>query len=185
GAPSLQHSTRAALAFANLTWDDVIKVELSGYGATFTALAEGQVDVIHAYSNAAGYLKVANSPRGLRFLPVPHDDEAGWKRFRAITPYSFKAIAKAGPSLPPEGQEMFASPYPIMVAMGDRPADEVYNMTKAMVVLHDEYKDSAPGMTGWAIDRQRFADTMLPFHDGAVRYYREIGAWTTEAQAAL
>ena len=185
GAPSLQHSTRAVLAFAGLTWDDVVKVELPGYGATFNALVEGQVDVIHAYTNAAGYVKAASSSRGLRILPVPHADEAGWKRLQAVAPYTFKAIAKDGPNLPPEGQEMFASPYPILVTTAARSEDDVYNMTKAMVALHDAYKGSAPGMTGWAIERQRFAETMIPFHPGSVRYYKEISAWTPQAQATL
>ena len=185
GAPSLQNSTRALLAYAGLTWDDVVKVELGGYGASFQALIDGQVDVIHAFTNAPGYLKVDASPRGLRLLPVPHNDEAGWARLREITPYNFKAIAKDGPTLPPEGQEMFTAPYPILATIASRSDDEAYNMTKAIVVLFDHYKDATPGATGWAVGRQRFAETLLPFHPGSVRYYKEIGAWTPEAQQAL
>src|SRR3546814_20009444 len=63
------------------------------------------------------------------------------------------------------------------------PLDQNYNLTKARVKYYDAYKDSAPGAYGWAIDRQRFTEGLLPYNDGAIRYYKEIGRWTPEAQA--
>lgn len=161
-----------------------MKVELPGYGAQFDAPISDQVDVIHAFTNSPGYVKVAASPSGLRLLPVPHDDEEGWARRRDISPFYFKSLAKDGPNLPPQGLQTATSPDPILVAMAERPEEDAYNMTKAMVVLHEAYKDSAPGMSGWAVERQRLAETLVPFHAGAVRYFKEIGVWTPEAQAA-
>ena len=51
-----------------------------------------------------------------------------------------------------------------------------------MVELFDEYKDGAPGAEGWALDRQVW-EWVVPFHEGAVRYFEEIGAWDEEKQA--
>ena len=85
-AASLQNSIRGHLAFAGLTWDDVIKVEVPGYAASVQAVIDGQADAAYGTTNSAPFLKIEASPRGLRFLPLPHDDEAGWKRLLDVPP---------------------------------------------------------------------------------------------------
>jgi hypothetical protein len=58
----------------------------------------------------------------------------------------------------------------------------VYNMTKAMVELFPDYDGKAPGIGGWALAKQDF-QWVVPYHEGAVRYFKEVGAWSDEAQA--
>jgi hypothetical protein len=65
------------------------------------------------------------------------------------------------------------------MTMAATDTDLVYNMTKAMVELYNDYKDGAPGNLGWDIKRQIFA-WAIPMHEGAVRYYKERGLWTAE-----
>jgi hypothetical protein len=57
----------------------------------------------------------------------------------------------------------------------------VYAMTKAMVETFDSYKDAAPGNNGWAVERQNFA-WVIPFHQGAIDYWKEKGLWKPEHQ---
>ncbi len=45
GSPSLNQNITAILAFANLTWNDVKKVEFGGFGASLDGLINNQVDV--------------------------------------------------------------------------------------------------------------------------------------------
>ena len=47
---------------------------------------------------------------------------------------------------------------------------------------YDEYKDADPGAIGWALERQIFA-WVVPWHEGSVRYLREIGRWNAELDA--
>ena len=56
-----------------------------------------------------------------------------------------------------------------------------YEMTKAMVELFPRYKGASPGIDGWSLERQNFA-WAVPYHDGAIRYFKEIGRWTGGAQ---
>ena len=44
---------------------------------------------------------------------------------------------------------------------------------------YDEFKDSDPGSIGWAMNRQVF-DWVVPYHVGAVDYFRSIGVWSDQ-----
>ena len=75
-----------------------------------------------------------------------------------------------------------AYPYPVLIAMAQTDGDLAYNMTKAMVELFPAYQDKVPGISGWHLDRQNF-EWVVPYHEGAIRYYQEQGLWTDAAQA--
>jgi len=49
-------------------------------------------------------------------------------------------------------------------------------------IHYDEYKTADPGSIGWAMDRQVFR-WVVPFHEGAVRYFKSIGVWDDATQA--
>jgi hypothetical protein len=65
-------------------------------------------------------------------------------------------------------------------------ADQDKALTKAVVVAmaetFDDYKDAAPGNLGWGLDRQQYS-WVVPYHDGAIEFFKEKGLWTPEAQA--
>jgi NMT1 family protein len=62
------------------------------------------------------------------------------------------------------------------------PADQVYAITKAMIVNYDAYKDSAPGAGGLAADRQT-KNWVVPVHPGAVKALKEAGQWSDQQEA--
>jgi acyl-CoA-binding protein len=51
----------------------------------------------------------------------------------------------------------------------------------AMVDTYDTYKDAAPGNNGWGMDRQKL-DWVIPYHDGAIAFFKQKGVWTDEHQ---
>ena len=176
GAPALNQAVTSMLAFAGLTWDDVTKVEFGGHGPAIDGMVNNEVDALNNATFSALNQKVAASPRGIFFPEVPHSDTEGWKRLQAVVPWYEKQVATEGIGIKKEGQEMAQVAYPVLVSY-DRISDDVaYNMLKAMHVFYDQYKASAPGATGWAMSRQKLSK-FVPYHPGAVRYYKEIGAW--------
>lgn len=183
GAPSLNNATAALLSYANLTWDDVTPVEVGGYNASIDAVLNDRADVVGGACNSPPFLRIEASPRGLRFVPFPHEDQAAVDRVRSRLPWYVPHIATEGPTLPAEGMQVFTSAYPFLVGMDWSDATMVYNLVKVMHRHFDEYKNNAPGAAGWIMDRQKFEQAFVPYHDGAIRYFREIGVWTEAAEA--
>src|SRR5215207_7221913 len=66
GAPSLNQNITALMGFANLTWNDVKKVEFGGFGQAMDAIASNQVDAAFASTISGNAYKIASSPRGMR-----------------------------------------------------------------------------------------------------------------------
>lgn len=183
GAPSLNVNTEAYLAFGGLTWDDVEKVEFGGFGDSWAGMVNGQVDAAFASTNSGKAYEMEASPRGLLWPPVPASDAEGWARMQNIAPFFQPTMATVGATITKEAPAATgAYPYPVLVAYPDQEEDLVYNMTKAMVELYPEYEGKAPGINGWALDKQNLK-WVVPYHDGAIRYYKEIGKWGAEEQA--
>jgi TRAP transporter TAXI family solute receptor len=182
GAPSLNQNITALLAFANLTWKDVTKVEFGGFGAAMNGVINNQADAAFSSTISGLTYKIASSPRGLHYPVFPHSDKAGWARVRKIAPFFVPAFGSEGAELSKDKKAEAATyPYPVLMTMKGTDAGLVYNMTKAMVELFDDYKAGAPGNAGWDLKRQVFA-WAIPMHDGAIRYFKERGVWTAEYQ---
>src|SRR3990172_2209172 len=116
GAPSLNQNITAMLAFANLTWNDVQKVEFGGFGAAMDGIVNNQVDAAFTSSISGLAYKVAKSPRGLVYPVFAHSDKAGWARMQAMAPFFFPFMGTEGAELskkkPPESATY---PYPILM----------------------------------------------------------------------
>jgi TRAP transporter TAXI family solute receptor len=183
GAPSLNQNITAIMAFANLTWNDVQKVEFGGFGAAMDGVVNNQVDVAFSSSISGKAYAIAKSPRGLVYPVISHKDKEGWKRLNATAPFFIPFMGTEGANLSKDKPaESSTYPYPILMTYASQKTDLVYNMTKAMVESFDLYKASAPGNGGWAVDRQNFA-WAIPFHDGAIKFWKEAGVWKPEHQA--
>ncbi|MCO5120445.1 MAG: TAXI family TRAP transporter solute-binding subunit [Burkholderiaceae bacterium] len=182
GGPALNQNVAAVLAFAGLTWDDVQKVEFGGYAASLDAIVNNQSDAGYSVSVAGKAYALEKSPRGIAYLHMPASDTEGWKRMQAIAPFMIPMTATDGAGLSQENPvETNSYPYPILHTLADRNADEVHAIMQAMVDAYPLYKDNAPGNYGWALERQNL-EWVIPYHEGAIRYYKEKGVWTEAHQ---
>ncbi len=187
GAPALNLNATASLAFGGLTWDDVVKVEVPGWGQSMQAILDGQADAAHGSTISSVYAQIEASPRGLFHPTFPHDDEEGWKRAKAVMPFWSKAmISKAvGGANNVTGEMPFEGntyPYPIFVGMSDLSEETAYGLTKAVMENYEDFKEAGPGMDGYQLSNQNL-DWVFPYHPGSIAYYKEKGVWTAENQA--
>ena len=183
GAPSLNNATAALLSYAELTWDDVERVEVGGYNASIDAILNNRADAAGGACNSPPFLRVEASPRGLRFPALPHDNADAIARVRQRLPWYVPHIAYEGPTLPAEGLEVFTSAYPLLVGLETSDEAMAYSTVKILHRHYEEYRDAAPGAMGWTFDRQKLEQAFLPYHEGAIRYFKEVGMWTPEAAA--
>ena len=178
GAPALNVTTEAFLACGGLTWDDVERVDFPGYNAMWTGIVNGQVDAAYATTVSGPTRKLEASPRGILWPPAPHDDAGCWQRMDDIVPFMQKHIATRGAAIseanPHEGATY---PYPMLITLADQDEQLVHDLAKAIHLHYEEYKNADPGSIGWAMGRQNF-QWVVPFHQGAVRYFKAIGVWS-------
>ena len=180
GAPSLNQNITALLAFANLTWDDVKRVDFGGFGAAMDGVINGQADAAFTSSISGKAYQLAKSPRGIVYPVIAHADKAGWERVNKTAPFFFPFMGAEGADLSKDAKvESATYPYPVLMTYASQDPKLVHAMTKAMVDTFGEYKDAAPGNVGWAVDRQNF-EWVLPYHEGAIAYWKEKGLWKPE-----
>ena len=183
GAPALNVNTEAYLAYGGLTWDDVERVDFGGFGASWTGLIEGQVDAAFASTNSGKAYQAEAGPRGLFWLPIDPDDTEGFARMQEIAPFFTLNKAKVGATIDgTDGYQGAGYAYPVLTSIAATDEALVYNMTKAMVELFPKYDGNSPGIGGWALDKQNM-EWVVPYHEGAIRYFEEVGAWSDTAQA--
>ncbi len=183
GAPALNLNMTAYLAAGNLTWADVQKTDFPSWGASARAVIEGKADCFIANTNSGPVYELANSPRRYApaVIPSPRKDPAAWQRLKKWAPYMEPNDATIG--APPVSRdaphEGATYGYPIIAAYDFQDPELVYRQTKSMYELFPAYKDAWPGNTGFALEAQRLK-WVVPYHEGAVRYFRERKVWTEE-----
>jgi TRAP transporter TAXI family solute receptor len=182
GSPALNLLVEAYLAFGGLTWDDVEVVEFPGFGAWLDGYVAGQVDAGIAVSDSGTSGRLAASNRGMDWVLFPTDDAEGWERITEFAPWFFPKTVTAGNNVPEDGLPFAVYHYPNLVTYAEAEEQMVYEFTRAMVEFFPQYEDAAPGAYGWAAERQSLSYVM-PFHDGAIRYWQEAGMWTDADQA--
>ncbi|MBI4242329.1 MAG: TAXI family TRAP transporter solute-binding subunit [Candidatus Rokubacteria bacterium] len=185
GAPALNQNMTAFLACANLTWKDVKKVEFPSWGASARAVVEGTADAYIASTNSGGVYELAASPRKYipPTVPSPKEDPACWARLKKAAPYFEYNVATVGaqPVTKENPHKGATYGYPIVTAYASQPSDLVYHQTRMIFELLPEYIGAHPGNDGFALSKQRFT-WAIPYHEGAIRYFKEKGVWTAEAE---
>jgi TRAP transporter TAXI family solute receptor len=183
GSPALNQMAIAMLAFANLTTKDVKIVEFSSYGAMWKGMVNNDVDAAFATTISGPTKELETSPRGIVWPALPHNDNEGWKRLERVAPFYKRHVATCGSAISKEKPiEMGNYPYPIYTVYANQSENDVYMMTKAMILGFDAYKDGAPGAMGMAAKAQT-KNWSVPVHKGAVKALKEAGAWSDDQEA--
>ncbi|MGF2734110.1 TAXI family TRAP transporter solute-binding subunit [Marinobacter sp. DUT-1] len=185
GDDALNVGTEAFLAFGDLTWDDVERVEFPGYGRAFEGIVADQVDAAFTMSVAPPAQQLAASPRGIVWPELDPANQEGWSRLQSVAPYfqPHSATSVAGEAYGKDSPWIGASyPYPILVGNETLDDKTASSLIRVLIEDHDKYKDAAPGNAGYSLENQNM-QWVIPYHDAVVDYYKEIGHWTDAMQA--
>lgn len=176
------HVTQSLLDAAGLSFRDVKRIDLPGPGHAPEAVLMNKADAVIELTGSTAAHMIAGGPKGIQWLPVPHADEAIWKRLAAKAPYLVRRLDTSGAGLAgARSLEGAAYPYPIVVTRPAAPAETIRGLAMAMVDAAASLKGSVPGIEGYDVRLQRL-DWVIPYHDGAIAWLKASGMWTEAAQ---
>lgn len=184
GYSTILNDIKAALAFGNLTYDDVKLVPVSGYAGGIRSVLGGTTDVAMASVSSGLVYELESSIHGLYWIPMPRSDTQGWARFKKINPTYFPVVTTWGAgSTPQKPTESWAFNY-LVGAYDDVDPNLTYWFAKQIHENFKDYKDKHVYLHTWTFEEATNVDHWLfPFHEGTVWYLKDIGAWTKEMEA--
>lgn len=174
---SAYSSVVACFANEGLVESEFKVVTVPGAAAGVTALMEGRVDLASA-SIGMPVVSEANARVGVRFLPLstkPEDVKAVAKVF----PGSTVAVRQPGP--PGVKEPTALMNYPLMVTTSTHLPDHVaYALVKTWWDNHKETWTLHPACKDWSPKDFVIKNVTVPYHPGAIKFYKENGAWGPE-----
>lgn len=180
----------AALATVGMTIDDCVAVPLADLSSAIRALQEHRVDCIFTGSSATPSAVQLDESVGIRVLPIgdlkPSDIENGVpENIQAILDeYVPGATAMVCPVSGTVKEDTVLTSYPIQMGVSAKLSeDDVYTIMKAIYENYEELADVHAWGAQWIPENYVQKDFKVPYHDGAVKLYKEVGLWTDEAEA--
>jgi TRAP transporter TAXI family solute receptor len=180
GWPAGMLTIEGCMAFGNLGWNDVQKVPMSGYVDQLKGLLQGTVDVAYGATVTPTMKEIEAGPHGIAWILLPFDDKEGWRRLQEKAPWLTPGLCKKAPGLK-EGETLELGSYPYTLwSYAHTDPDVVYAVVKSLGEGYDVYKDMHKALAAWTLKQAVTDPSPVPYHDGAIRYFKEAGVWTPE-----
>ncbi len=167
----------AAMEVSGLRPSDVVQVRFSNLNDAIRAVPEGKVDATFA-AIGIGVNEEANAMEPIRFLSLP----AGEGSNKILAKYG-ASIVRQEPATGIRGETDVIG-YALHVATSTKVSERVVStLVKAWWDHLSELHTIHPQFKRWTKDVQAIANFTVPYHPGAVRFYREVGVWTAKHDA--
>lgn len=176
---------QAVLATAGLTESDVTSLDETNVLTAMQALPEDRLDVTNSILFVAAHREAdAAIPGGTRILSLG-DNHAP---IEALPGFSVETIEPRQGLVGVKEKTTIAFLGSLMTTGVHMKDGDIYEVAK---VMHTNWKEAQEALP--ALRNLQQADMVperlaVPFHDGAIRYFKEVGLWTAEhdkQQAAL
>ncbi|WP_180994162.1 TAXI family TRAP transporter solute-binding subunit [Bacillus sp. Marseille-P3661] len=181
----------AQLRGVGLGWDDIVKVPVPSSVAGMEALQTGNADAVFAGSITSPTIMEVNNAIGVRVLnfadvtveQVKNNDipEKVMKPLTELVPGTTLAVRTEGIL---DGEETVVTQYPTMLASYSDISDDVaYDIVKTLFENYEELHPIHAALKLWVPEQMFDPNPAVPYHPGAIKYFKEIGVWTDEVQA--
>jgi uncharacterized protein len=170
------------LASAGLTWSDVKVVPVPAVNDGVDALVQGRADATQHALNSA---KVKEADAGIGVRHVSDDcSPEGEKRLRAAVPGYYPRVIKAGTATG-VAEDTCMIAYDTYLSAGKNVPDHVVEAAlKAIWENVDQLGPIHPMLREWTRERAVDAAVTIPYHPGAIRFYKERAVWKAEMDQA-
>lgn len=179
GSAAQTAQAHAALANFGLTPDDVKMMSMPGASQGIKAVSEGRADANGASVIGMGVITELDAVKGALFLSFDASPEAA-KRYADIFPAVPVEIA------PGQGKAGIREPTFLMkyetylVGSTFLSEDVAYEIVKTLWEYNSELWPIHAGLKAWTTDQFVTKNATVPYHLGAIRFYKEKGVWDNE-----
>lgn len=176
----IQDFVLASLANGNLTPEDVKFIRVTNPVEGGRALMDGRVDASYTAPDAPIIMEMVSKVNA-RYLP--HEmGEAAQQRVKAINhELRVEIPEQLFPNVLEEKKPMMVFDWALF-ASADASEEAIYEIAKLMYENAGELNEK-PALKYW--QRERFCSdkVYIPYHEGAVKYYKEKGLWNEKIEA--
>ncbi|MBI2359994.1 MAG: TAXI family TRAP transporter solute-binding subunit [Deltaproteobacteria bacterium] len=177
----INKNIEATLATVGLTPADTIPVPVASFVGGQEAFREGRVDSIFAGTPATAATVESAAAVGARFLPLPKGKEAV-ERCRRVIPACEFTVMKAGYGILKE-DTVFMGYYNYLVGHADALSEAAaYQIARSLWQHHKELWRIHVTLKEWQPEAMADPDPGIPYHPGAMRFYKEAGVWTRDLE---
>ena len=175
---SLAQANRTILSTAGLTEKDITSIESGGVVASIGMVTQGRVDAAPIATGMPQLRKAhATVPGGLRIIPLGPlgTDEFLGKGMAGL--YSVKQ--KNSKRKPFVKSDITIAAFDSYLNAGSKVSNEdAYAMAKALHTSWKQLQKDYPPLRGVGSDAIAPANNPIPYHPGAVKYYKEAGIYS-------
>jgi TRAP transporter TAXI family solute receptor len=167
----------AYLEAAGLKPTDVQQVRVSNLNDGVRAVPEGKVDAAFT-AVGIGVVEEANAADPVRFLGLPNNANSA----KILSRYG-ASVVKSEPATGIKG-ETFVIGYPLQLVSATNVSDRtVETVLKAWWDNHAELQTMHPLLKKWTKEGQALTNFTVPYHAGAVKFYKAVKTWGAAQEA--
>lgn len=184
GSVKFERGQANALLFGGVRWEDMIKVPVPTSAVAHKAVMEGTADSALLSAIGAAAIEMHASKHGLRLVGFPYKEKERWATYQYQEPYRYPYTSTMAPGHSEANPIDIAGQHYFVGAYSRLPEDYAYTITKGLWEGYDIFKVMHPDLPAWSPERTTTYLTLLhPYHDGTVKYFKEIKVWTPEMEA--
>jgi len=146
------------------------------------AVMDGQADVSASGAVGMGIIAELDAKKGARFVSLD-PSPAAWERFRKHFPASPRKV-EPGPGRVGVKEPVTLAEYPFYLVAAEKLSEEAaYRIVKVLWEKNEELFPLHARLRAWVKTGYVDEDATIPYHPGAVRFYKEVGAWSAKMDA--
>ncbi len=150
---------------------DVKSIPQDSMVKPITDLMDKKIDAGYVSLNGSKIAEYASQVSPV-YIPI---DESAFEKIREKAPYFYPGKTLGDTEGVPAGIPVVTTPV-LVYATTSMSEEDAYNVTKAIVESQEELIGMNAMFKYWTYVRP----VNLPWHDGAIKYFKEVGLWTEE-----
>jgi len=182
GSAGISSQARANLANFGLKTSDVKVVSVPSVEAGVRAIIEGRADATGSVGVGMATTAELEADKGARYLSFDPSPEA-FQRMQEHFP-CYKVLVNPGPGMMGIKEPTYLMAYDFyLVGSETMSPDVAYSVVKTLWEFDKELAPIHIRLKEWTKERFVTKTATIPYHPGAITFYKEIGAWGAEMES--